>query len=75
MQVEDLLRDETGVHSDDRFICMNHWYDIELSHCCTPEAILGWVDHLSSKNWVTKEMIQEFISCAAYHHGIKIHPF
>ena len=57
------------------FIEMSSWYDIDLDRIKTPANILGWIDHLSSKPWVTRAMIKTFISFAAGHLKIKIHPF
>ena len=47
---------------------------IDLDRCSTPEAILGWVDHLSDKTWITREYIQLFVQFATGHHGIQIYP-
>ena len=49
-------------------------YDVALNRCSTPESILGWVHHLSEKNWVSKKMLREFIEIAANHHGIEYRP-
>lgn len=35
-------------------------YHIERSRCRTPEKILGWVNHLSAKNWVDAESLAAF---------------
>ncbi len=36
-------------------------YDIDLSRIHTPEFLLRWVVQLSQKNWMTSELIGEFI--------------
>lgn len=37
----------------------NYW--IELDRIKTRAALLEWVHHLLGKNWVTKEMLEQFI--------------
>lgn len=47
-------------------------YDIEFTRCNTPEKILGWIDHLSIKIWMTPEKMREFIRLATESNNIKI---
>ena len=47
-------------------------YDIELSRCDTTEKILSWVLHLSRKNWMTGDMIHDFITTACDKHNLDI---
>ena len=47
------------------------FYDIELNRCDTIESVVGWVMHLIVKTWVTKEIIERFISIAVDHHKLK----
>lgn len=35
-------------------------YNIERSRLRTPQKILGWVNHLSGKNWMDAEAISTF---------------
>lgn len=46
-------------------------YEIELSRCDSPEKILHWVWHLGEKNWVTAELIRDFVSLACSVNGIE----
>lgn len=39
-------------------------YRVDLDRCRTPGALLGWIEHLSQKNWVTPKHIQELIQHA-----------
>ena len=50
-------------------------YGVPLDRVSKPEAILGCVDHLAGKCWMTVEMLRSFVQTAAHHHGLKIHPF
>ena len=38
------------------------------------EDILGWVDHLATKAWVTREHIRVFIGLTSRYLKLKIHP-
>jgi len=48
-------------------------YGIPKSKVVTPQNILGWVDHLGHKNWVTTEHLRAFVSVASQHLGLRIH--
>lgn len=45
-------------------------YDIDLKRCDTKDKLLGWVMHLSMKNWVTAKTIHQFVAVAAKEAGI-----
>jgi|GEM_PF-5292602 len=49
-------------------------YWIAFDQCDSPEAIVRWVNHLLSKNWVTKDVIEVFIGCAMKKINYPIHP-
>lgn len=36
-------------------------YHIELSRIPDPEGLVHWVEHLAGKDWMTGELIREFI--------------
>lgn len=55
------------------FIVLNGHYDIEKSRCDSPAKILEWVDHLSEKNWVDKELLRDFIAEAALLNNLEIY--
>lgn len=46
-------------------------YNIPLSKCDSKEKILDWVLQLLEKNWVTKELVEEFIKTAMNAHKLK----
>jgi len=48
-------------------------YRIPLSKCNTHEKIVGWVDHLAAKRWITPLVIRQFIRAACGHHGLEGH--
>ncbi len=70
----EILAKQCYVEDDSIIINLGHEYPIALRRCATPEAILGWVDHLLDKTWMTTDVIQQFIGYATQHHGIRIHP-
>lgn len=39
-------------------------YDIEISSCSSYARILGWVQQLLTKNWITPAILEEFIQIA-----------
>ncbi len=45
-------------------------YNIPLNKCNTLENILGWVIHLLEKDWVTKDIVDEFIETALKEHNL-----
>jgi len=49
-------------------------YWIAFDRCDSPEAILRWVNHIIPKNWVTKDVIEVFISCAMHRINYPLHP-
>lgn len=52
------------VYDGEFFIVMNGevpFYEIEKYRCKTKEDILHWVTHFSLKNWVTREIVRDFI--------------
>jgi hypothetical protein len=45
--------------------------DIDLDGCATYKDILAWVLYLLENSWVTKEMIEEFVTLALSHHNLE----
>jgi hypothetical protein len=39
----------------------NHCYDIELNRIKTPNEAFHWICHLHEKNWVTPQMLSDFV--------------
>lgn len=36
-------------------------YHIELSRIPDPEGLVHWLDHLTGKDWMTSDLVREFI--------------
>lgn len=59
-------RPEVEIAADENFISLyprnaySGGYHIERSRCRTPGKILGWVNHLSSKNWMDADALARF---------------
>jgi hypothetical protein len=68
------LEKQCYVDGEDIVINLADEYCVPLSRCSTPEAILGWVQHLAEKTWITVPVIERFIQLATQHHGIKTRP-
>ncbi|WP_034912966.1 hypothetical protein [Erwinia sp. 9145] len=47
-------------------------YEIALDTIKTPEQVVSWIFHLSSKQWVDREMLRRFIKLASEHAGIEL---
>lgn len=47
-------------------------YDIALNTCTNAEQIIGWIIHLTEKQWVDKQILRRFIKIATHHAGVKI---
>ena len=58
---------------DDEYITLNYAYEYNIARgrCNTPALILGWAEHLSQKNWMTKERLLWFIQIAFELIGIE----
>lgn len=50
-------------------------YVIDFKRCDTAEKILGWIVHLTEKDWVTTEILERFILLAAADHDINVRGF
>ena len=60
-----------GNHVIIRFAEHNE-YEILLAKCRTHEEILGWILHLSEKNWMTMELTRLLILKVCSHAGIQV---
>lgn len=47
-------------------------YNIELNRCDTPAKLLGWIQHLTEKSWLTMGMLDRFVSRASHENGIEV---
>jgi len=52
----------------------NGTYEIDVSRANTPEKLLGWLMHLSSKTWFTGDHLESLIAVASSHFGWRVHP-
>jgi hypothetical protein len=68
------LSEKCYMDGEDIVINLADEYRVALSRCSTPAAILGWVDQLTQKTWITVPVIQRFVQLATEHHRITIHP-
>jgi len=53
-----------GIYLDGDHLVLNyceHAYDIHVDRLKRPEDIIGWIDHLADKNWMTMERLKYFI--------------
>lgn len=47
-------------------------YRIDFGRCNTVEKIIGWMNHLSEKTWMTKEMLNVFVQMTLSRIGYEI---
>ena len=47
-------------------------YQIGLDQVDTPEKLLGWINHLSLKNWFKGEIIERFVTIVSRHHKMGV---
>lgn len=48
-------------------------YDVSLSKCNSHSSILGWVNHLSEKKWITILHLRQFIFLSCEYHDLDAH--
>ena len=70
----DGMEKQCYIDGDCIIINVKYEYPIPLDRCKNARDILGWVDQLGEKTWVTKELLLNFIRVAVSHVGIEIHP-
>jgi hypothetical protein len=63
--------DAIDIKIDDKFITLRGDYPISLSRCDTAEKILGWLLHLSEKNWFDRGFQTKFVSMLVHRFNIK----
>jgi hypothetical protein len=79
--VTHLIKETTDSYvreTEDLFILLDRQHDfyeypISKERVRTPEHILGWVEHLSEKGWVTRDHLKVFVACASRHLRLAIH--
>jgi hypothetical protein len=46
-------------------ICIKHSYEVDLDRIETPLQLLGWVEHLAAKTWMTTKVLRRFVVIVA----------
>jgi hypothetical protein len=47
-------------------------YEIPLAECSAYPDILGWMCHMTEKQWMTPETLARFALLACDHHGLPV---
>ena len=47
-------------------------YEIPLAECSTYADILGWMCHMTEKQWITPETLRRFVLLACDNHGLPV---
>lgn len=58
------------VVDEEGYIILDGWYEVEMSRCDTHEKILGWVLHLSEKDWADRAFLRHFVAVALSEAGL-----
>jgi len=74
LKIDEITAKNRRIYISDGQIILNirYPYCIDLDRCDTPEKILGWTRQLSEKNWVTAEILYQFIRLAFNRIGIEL---
>lgn len=71
--MEDMINSrEIFIDGNDVVLNIVYEYRISLSRLRTPADLLGWLVHLSEKNWMTARYMGVFISFVAHQNNIKV---
>lgn len=70
----DRLDKQLKYHRESNIIEINvvYYYEVDLDRIKTTENLLGWVEHLCAKNWMTTELMREFVLLVCEIKGWKI---
>ena len=73
-ELDNYIEECSKIYIEDGCIVLDYAYPyrIEMSRCNTPGKILGWVNQLSGKNWMTVERINHFIQLTFKQIGVEI---
>lgn len=47
-------------------------YEIAISECDTAAKLVNWMFHLTEKQWMTRELMREFIRVACHKSNIEL---
>lgn len=64
--LDEMIEEANHIRVEGDFIVLDfvYEYSIHKDRRATPETILGWVVHLSEKNWMTARRLAQFTSLA-----------
>jgi len=77
-QIMDLPTEPCRVDTDDSGVRLSpyhpvqrgcDYYTIEWDRLTCPEDLLHWIQHLTGKNWMTMEMVNDLITLVSSHRG------
>lgn len=77
LKIMDLAKDHSSgkIYIEDGFIILNvrYPYEISLEQIDTREKAAHWIMHLLDKNWMTRELLHEFVSILEKHFKYDLH--
>lgn len=47
-------------------------YEVPISECDTAEKLVNWIFHLTEKQWMTREIMREFVRRACNQSNIEL---
>jgi hypothetical protein len=71
----DQHEDDEKIYIEDGYLVLNYAYEynIVLDRIKSPSDVLGWVLHLSGKNWMNTERLVNFINKCAEANNTDYH--
>lgn len=72
--VEDMAAEGKKMRLEEGYIVLSYAgydYDIELVRADSPGKILGWMEQLAQKNWMTAARLERFAALAFQQIGVK----
>jgi len=69
---DEKLKKQVRVEGDRIVIDVEYEYAIPISVCDTAPRLLGWIQQLLEKTWITTEVLNRFIHIAAQQSKIEI---
>lgn len=73
--MDGMIEEASHIRIEGDFIVLDFVYDysIHKDRANTPEKILGWIIHLSAKNWMTAPRLAHFAQKAFAEIGTDVH--
>ncbi len=69
---DEKLAKQVRIEGDRIIIDVQYEYEIPISVCDTAPRLLGWVQQLLEKTWITPDVVNRFIHVAAKQSAIEI---